>query len=188
VDGASNKKFEHLTIAALGRQTGKDPFDALSDLLIEEEGVATQLIFGISGDRDGDDHLLSLIREPRLAVVTDAWEIGKGFPHPGACGAFPRLLGHYARERRALTLEEAIRKITSLPAARLGLRDRGVVAAGRKADLVVLDPRAVADRSTFREPRRFAGGIDDVIINGTRVVAEGVYRPAPAGRLLRRGA
>ena len=188
VDGGRNRGYEHLTIAEIGRREGKDPFDALADLLIEEDGVATQLIFGISGDEHGDEHLLPLLGSPRLALVTDAWEIGKGRPHPGAYGALPRVLGHYVRARRVLRLEEAVRKMTSLPAGRLGLRDRGRVAEGCKADLVVLDPATVADRSTFREPRLPAEGIDEVLINGVRVVAGGQYRPAAAGRVLRRSA
>ncbi|MEK7282602.1 MAG: amidohydrolase family protein, partial [Acidobacteriota bacterium] len=125
VDGAANKRDEHLTLAGLGKRRGADPFDALSDLMLEERGVATQLIFGISGDETTDEPLLPLLKSPRLALVTDAWEIGKGFPHPGAYGAFPRVLGHYERERRLLSFEEAVRKMTSLPAERLGLRDRG---------------------------------------------------------------
>ncbi|MGH9750242.1 MAG: N-acyl-D-amino-acid deacylase family protein [Candidatus Polarisedimenticolia bacterium] len=188
VDGAANKRYEHLTIAEIGRRRGRDPFDALSDLLLEERGIATQLIFGISGDRDDDTHLVPLLADPRLALVTDAWEIGKGFPHPGAAGAFPRVLGHYVRERKVLSFPEAIRKMTSLPAARLGLGDRGVVAPGRRADLLVIDPARVADRSTFREPRRPAEGIDAVVINGRPVVEAGRFRPSAAGRVLRRGA
>ena len=188
VDGAANKRDEHLTLAGLGKRRGADPFDALSDLMLEERGVATQLIFGISGDETTDDPLLPLLQSPRLALVTDAWEIGKGFPHPGAYGAFPRVLGHYVRERRLLSFEEAVRKMTSLPAERLGLRDRGKIREGFKADLVVFDPRAVLDRSTFTDPRRHAAGIDDVLINGRRVVSGGKFRPQPAGRVLRRGA
>ena len=188
VDGAANKVYEHQTLAEIGRLRGRDPFEALSDLLLEEDGVATQLIFGISGDRDDDTMLLPLLRDPRLAVVTDAWDIGKGFPHPGAAGAFPRVLGHYVRERGVLTLEEAVRKMTGLPAQRLGLKDRGRVAIGCRADLLVFDPAIVADRSTFRDPRRFAAGIDEVLINGRRVVEGGVFRPQAAGRVLRRAA
>jgi N-acyl-D-aspartate/D-glutamate deacylase len=188
VDGAANKRDEHLTLAGLGKRRGADPFDALSDLMLEERGVATQLIFGISGDETTDEPLLPLLQSPRLALVTDAWEIGKGFPHPGAYGAFPRVLGHYVRERRLLSFEEAVRKMTSLPAERLGLRDRGKVREGFKADLVVFDPGTVADRSTFTDPRRHAAGIDDVLINGRRVVSGGEFRPQPAGRVLRRGA
>ncbi len=187
VDGPGNKCYEHLTITEIGKRRGRDPFDALSDLLLEEGGVATQLIFGISGDDRGDADLLPLLGHDRLAFVTDAWEIGKGFPHPGAYGAFPRVLGHYVRERGVLTLEEAIRKMTSLPAARLGLRDRGLVREGFRADLLVLDAATVVDRSTFTDPRQHAAGIDEVIINGVRVVAGSEFRPAPAGRVLRRG-
>ena len=188
VDGARNKEYEHLTIDAIGRRRGRDPFDALSDLLLEESGVATQLIFGISGDETTDEPLLPLLSSPRLAIVSDAWEIGKGFPHPGAYGAFPRVLGHYVRERKLLGLEEAVRKMTSLPADRLGLRDRGRIVAGFKADVVLFDPRTIADRSTFTDPRRFAAGIDEVLVNGRRVVAGREFRPQAAGRVLRSGA
>ena len=188
VDGAANKEYEHLSIAEIGRRRRADPFDALSELLLEESGVATQLIFGISGDDTTDEPLLPLLAYPRLALVTDAWEIGKGFPHPGAYGAFPRVLGHYVRDRRLLGLEEAVRKMTSLPAQRLGLRDRGRVQTGCAADLVVFDPRTIADRSTFTEPRRFAEGVDAVLINGRPVVRNGEFQPRPGGRVLRRGA
>ena len=187
VDGRSNKRYEHLPIAEIGRLLGKDPFDALSDILLEERGIATQLIFGISGDEQGDADLLPLLCSPGLALVTDAWEIGKGFPHPGAYGAFPRVLGHYVRERRLLAIEEAIRKMTSLPAGRLGLRDRGLVREGFKADLVIIDPATVGDRATFTEPRLHATGIDDVLINGVRIIDAGRYRPGAAGVVLRRG-
>ncbi|HYV86898.1 MAG TPA: amidohydrolase family protein, partial [Patescibacteria group bacterium] len=188
VDGATNAGQVGLTLAEIGRRRGRDPFEALCDLLLEEEGVATQLIFGISGDERGDADLVPLLRSPRLAFCSDAWDIGKGFPHPGACGAFPRVLGHYVRERRLFTLEEAVRRMTSLPAARLGLRDRGVVRAGSKADLAVLDPEAVADRSTYQEPRIMPAGIDEVFVNGRRLVAGGAYQPAAAGEVLRRAA
>jgi N-acyl-D-aspartate/D-glutamate deacylase len=187
VDGPRHKPLVHLTLLEIGRRAGTDPFEALSDLLVDEGGVATQLIFGISGDADDDSPLLHLLASPRLSIVTDAWEIGKGFPHPGAYGAFPRVLGHYVRERGIMTLEGAIRKLTSLPAARLGLCDRGQVREGFKADLVVFDPRTVADRSTYREPRLPAAGIEHVLINGRPVVSGGELRPAPAGRVLRRG-
>ena len=188
VDGGANARDVGLSIEAIGRRRGRAPFDALCDLLLEEEGVATQLIFGISGDERGDADLLPLLRSPRLAFCTDAWDIGKGFPHPGACGAFPRVLGHYVRERRLVSLEEAVRRMTSLPAARLGLADRGAVRAGRRADLVALDPATIADRSTFEAPRRMPAGIDEVIVNGRRLVAGGAYQPVAAGEVLRRAA
>jgi N-acyl-D-aspartate/D-glutamate deacylase len=188
VDGAANKRFEGLSLEEIGRRREREPFEALCDLLIEERGVGTQLIFGISGDDHGDADLEPLIADPGLALVTDAWEIGKGFPHPGAYGAFPRVLGHYVRERRLLALEEAVRKMTSLPAARLGLADRGLVRAGYKADLVVFDPDTVAARSDYGEPRRAPAGIEHVFVNGRHVVEGASFRPQPAGVVLRREA
>ncbi|HKQ96695.1 MAG TPA: amidohydrolase family protein, partial [Candidatus Polarisedimenticolia bacterium] len=188
VEGAANKRHEHLSLLEIGAARGTDPFEALADLLIEEDGVATQLIFGISGDERGDDDLLPLLRDPRLAFVSDAWEIGSGFPHPGAYGAFPRVLGHYARERGLFGFEEAVRKMTSLPAARLGLRDRGVLKPGARADLVVLDPERVGACSDYRTPRRPAAGIEHVFVNGRHLVEGEQFRPAPAGAVLRRAA
>lgn len=188
VDGRANKNLERLSLAEIGRRQGRDPFEALSDLLLEEDGVATQLIFGISGDDTQDADLLPLLRTPGLAFVSDAWEIGKGAPHPGAYGAFPRVLGHYVRERGLLPLEEAVRKMTSLPAARLGLRDRGLVRPSYKADLVIFDPARVGARSDYETPRRMADGIDDVLVNGRRLVDAGRFRPAAAGQVLRRAA
>jgi len=187
VDGDANKRYEQMTIAEIGAARNCDPFDALSDLLLEEGGIATQLIFGISGDERRDDDLVPLVTSAELAFVTDAWEIGKGFPHPGAYGAFPRVLRHFVRERRLLSMEEAIRRMTSLPAGRLGLRDRGMVREGYRADLLVIDAGRVGERASFREPRRPAEGIDDVLINGVRLIEAGRFRPAPAGRVLRRG-
>ncbi len=167
---------------------GRDPFDAASDLMLEEGGVVTQLIFGISGDQRTDAPLLSLLRHPSRSLVSDAWDIGKGSPHPGAYGAYPRVLGHYVLERRILTLEEAIRKMTSLPAARMGLGDRGRVEKGTFADLVVFDPLRVRDRSTCADPRRYPDGIEWVFVNGKPAVRDGRLTSEQAGRVLRRGA
>ncbi len=167
---------------------GRDPFDAVSDLMLEEGGVVTQLIFGISGDQRTDAPLLSLLRHPSRSLVSDAWDIGKGSPHPGAYGAYPRVLGHYVLERGILTLEEAIRKMTSLPAARMGLGDRGRVEKGTFADLVVFDPQQVRDRSTCADPRRYPDGIEWVFVNGKPAVRDGRLTSEQAGRVLRRGA
>jgi N-acyl-D-amino-acid deacylase len=186
VDGSANKRREGLSIAAIANQRGVAPFDALADLLLEEQGVATQLLFGISGDDEGDDDLLPFLEAPHLAFVSDAWEIGKGAPHPGAYGAFPRVLGHYVRERRVLDLEEAVRRMTSLPAARLGWTDRGVVRVGAKADLVAFDPKSVGAASDYGSPRRMAIGIEHVFVNGRAQVEAGQYRPEPVGKVLRR--
>ena len=131
-----------------------------------------------------------IMRHPWTAIASDGrlTRPGDGHPHPRAYGTFPRVLGHYVREKRVLPLEEAVRKMTSLPAARLGLADRGRIAAGMAADLVVFDPATVADRSTFAEPHQYPVGIEHVVVNGTPVVDGGRFTDARAGRVLRRGA
>ncbi len=188
VNSEANRSAVMMNLAELGAARRREPFDALSDLMLEEKGIVTQLIFGISGDARTDAALLPLIAHPDRALVSDAWDIGKGSPHPGAYGAFPRVLGHYVQERRLLTLEEAIRKMTSLPAARLGLSDRGVVRSGAHADLVAFDPIRVRERATCADPRLYPDGIELVVVNGTVAVRGGEIVAAHAGRVLRRGA
>jgi N-acyl-D-amino-acid deacylase len=130
-----------------------------------------------------------ILRHPWTAVASDGRlnRLGDGHPHPRAYGTFPRVLGHYVRTQRVLPLEEAVRKMTSLPAMRLGLRTRGRVAEGMHADLVVFDPATVSDRATFEAPHQYPVGIDHVIVNGTPVVDAGRFTDARAGRVLRRG-
>ena len=110
---------------------------------------------------------------------------GKGAPHPRSYGTFARVLGVYVREKKLLTLEEAVRKMTSLPAARLGLADRGLVRPGMVADLVVFDPEAVRDRATFERPHQYAEGVFLVVVGGAVVLdGEGPTGARP-GRVLR---
>ncbi len=187
VEGEANRYAVMKNLLELGHLRGKDPFEALSDLMLEEGGIVTQLIFGISGDRTDDTPLVPLLAHPARALVSDAWDIGKGSPHPGAYGAFPRVLGHYVMERGVLTLEEAIRKMTSLPAARMGLVGRGILREGARADLVVLDPRRVRERATCADPRLYPDGIDQVFVNGKGAVRDGRLTGERAGRVLRRG-
>ncbi|MDP9348991.1 MAG: D-aminoacylase, partial [Gemmatimonadota bacterium] len=126
-----------------------------------------------------------IMRHPWTAVASDGRlnRLGDGHPHPRAYGTFPRVLGHYVREKRVLPLEEAVRKMTTLPAARLGLRDRGRIAEGAYADLVVFDPATVADRATFAAPHQYPVGIGHVIVNGTPVVDGGRFTDTRAGRV-----
>lgn len=111
---------------------------------------------------------------------------GEGHPHPRAYGTFPRVLGRYVRERGVLTLEDAVRKMTGLPAWRVGLTDRGRLAEGLRADVVVFDPRTVLDRATFESPHQYPDGIPYVIVNGVVVVDGGRFTDARPGRVLRR--
>jgi N-acyl-D-amino-acid deacylase len=181
-----NKPFEGLSIPEIAAKVGKDNFDAISDLLLDEAGDIQQMVIGISGNLENETAMKTLMAHPSRAFCTDAWDTGMGKPHPGVYGAYPRILGKYVREERVLTLEEAVRKMTSLPAQRFGLADRGRVAPGLHADLVVFDPASVCDRSTYADPRQTPTGIAHVFINGRAVVQHGEYRPEPAGKVLRR--
>ena len=136
-----------------------------------------------------DDDVDRIMRHPRTMIASDGrlTRPGEGHPHPRWYGTFPRVLGRYVRERRLLTLEEAVRKMTSMPAARLGLRHRGRLAEGAFADVVVFDPATVSDRSTFEQPHQYPVGIDYVLVNGAAVVDSGRFTNVRRGRVLRRG-
>ena len=110
-----------------------------------------------------------------------------GKPHPRSYGTFPRVLGHYARDEKVLTLEDAVRKMTSLTASRLRLRDRGAVRVGAWADLVVFDPARVIDTATYDDPHRYPLGIDHVIVNGGLALEDGETTAERHGRFLRLG-
>jgi N-acyl-D-aspartate/D-glutamate deacylase len=111
-----------------------------------------------------------------------------GHPHPRNFGTFPRVLGVYARERGLLHLEDAVRKMTSLNAAKLGIRDRGLLAAGNVADITIFDPERVLDRSTYEDPFQYNTGIEYVIVNGQVVLERGNHTGAHPGRALRHAA
>jgi N-acyl-D-aspartate/D-glutamate deacylase len=127
-----------------------------------------------------------LIASPFCAIATDACDYGSGLPHPAAYGSFPRVLARFVREKQRLSFPEAVRRMTGLPAAILGLRDRGHIAPGASADLVLLDPATVADTATFASPRSTPRGIVHVLVNGEPAVAEGELTGRDGGRLLRR--
>jgi dihydroorotase/N-acyl-D-amino-acid deacylase len=130
----------------------------------------------------------AIMRHPMTAIASDGRLVqpGEGHPHPRWYGTFPRVLGEFVREKNVITLEEAVRKMTSLPADHVGLSERGTLAEGMIADIVVFDPETVADRSTFQDPHQYPAGIDWVIINGTVAVDDGVFKDARAGEVLRR--
>ncbi|HEX2094457.1 MAG TPA: D-aminoacylase [Longimicrobiaceae bacterium] len=129
-----------------------------------------------------------IMRHPQTMIASDGRLVrpGEGHPHPRWYGTFPRVLGTYVREKRVLTLEEAVHKMTGMPAARLGVRDRGRIAEGMHADLVVFDPATVADLATYQEPHRYPAGIEYVLVNGVVAVDRGRFTDARAGRVLRR--
>jgi dihydroorotase/N-acyl-D-amino-acid deacylase len=136
-----------------------------------------------------DEDVVRILRHPATMVASDG-EVpifGRANPHPRSYGTFARVLGVYVREKQALTLEEAVRKMTSFPAARLGLADRGILRPGMKADLAVFDPATVLDMATFEQPHRYAEGFTLVVVNGLVVFENGEMTVARPGRVLRKG-
>jgi N-acyl-D-aspartate/D-glutamate deacylase len=113
---------------------------------------------------------------------------GDGQPHPRAYGTFPRVLGYYVREKKILSLTEAIHKMTGLSAGRLALSDRGLIKVGNKADITIFDPETIIDKSTFTDPHQYPEGIEYVIINGEIAIDKGKYLAVPAGKVIRKTA
>jgi N-acyl-D-amino-acid deacylase len=186
IPSEKNKKYEGVNLAELGKMVGKSAFDAITDLMVEEGGAISQLIFGVSGDRDNEEPIRAIIKHPLGGYATDAIDIGRGKPHPAAYGTYPRILGRYVRELKLLPLEDAVRRMTSFPASRLGLRDRGVIAEGYFADLVLFHPDSIVDKATYENPRQFAEGIDYVIVNGQVLLDQGELKAIRAGKVLRK--
>jgi N-acyl-D-amino-acid deacylase len=180
------RKYEGMTLTDIGRSMGKDPRDAVMDLVIadrDESSVITSIM--------SEDDVRAALRHPLVGVGTDSGaqaedgKLSESKSHPRAWGSFPRILGYYVREEHVLTLEEAIRKMTSKAAARVHLSDRGLLRPGMKADITIFDPATIRDRSTFEDPKHYATGVKHVFVNGRRVLADGVMTPERPGRPLR---
>lgn len=167
------------TVAALARDSGTPPGEVFVDLLI-----ADRLGTGILQHVGDEANVRAVMRHPRHTGGSDGILVGAK-PHPRGAGTFARYLGHYVRDQGVLSLAEAVRHLSGTPAARLGLHDRGRVAAGYVADLVLFDPTTVADKATFAEPRLPPTGIPWVVVGGVPVVEQGVRTPVRAGRALR---
>jgi N-acyl-D-amino-acid deacylase len=172
------------TLTEVAEARGQNPVDSALDLLAEAGGEILTIVHGQS-----EDNLRRIMSHPLTAIASDGWTLSPeagGRPHPRSYGTYARVLGRYVREEKVLGLEEAVRKMTSLPAQRLGLTDRGVITPGAVADLVLFDPKSIADNATFEEPHRFCGGVRMVVVNGLVVVDGGRDTGAVAGRVLRR--
>jgi N-acyl-D-amino-acid deacylase len=180
-DAEANQRWEGLTLGDVSRELGVDPVDALCDLLVAEDLRINQVTPG-----PWSETLPHFVAHPAGMVGTDSTFIGLK-PSPRTYGSFPRILGQFVRDDRRLSLEEAVRKMTSAPAARLGLRDRGLLREGYVADLVIFDPARVRSNATYDDPRQFPDGIEYVAVNGTLVVDGGRHTGALPGRALRHG-
>jgi N-acyl-D-amino-acid deacylase len=169
-----------------GKNPAPDPLDIFLDLLVEQKGSVST----VYAHHTEEDMNLAL-KQPWTSIGSDGSALAtegilrRGNPHPRSFGTFPRVLGVYARERGLFKLEEAVRKMTSMNAAKLGLRDRGAVAAGMLADIVIFDPKTVADRATYEDPFQYPVGIEYVLVNGEVVIDKGKHTGARPGRALR---
>jgi dihydroorotase/N-acyl-D-amino-acid deacylase len=159
--------------------------DQASDLVVEivQKGGCSAIYHAI-----GEDDLVRIMKHPATMIASDASPgmptFGKDVPHPRAYGTFARVLGVYVREKHVLTLEDAIRKMSSFPAQRMGLADRGLLRPGMKADVAVFDPATIVDRATFERPHQYAEGVSAVIVNGKVTLAGGQMTGERAGRPL----
>ena len=164
----------------------KDPMDALMDFQIEDNGLTGVAVFGMS-----EPDIVLALQQPWVSFDNDSSGtsteglLGQEHPHPRAYGTFPRILRKYVREEKKLTLEDAIRKFSSLPAQRMRLTDRGVLKAGMWADLVVFDPTTIRDLADFEKPNQLSQGMDYVLVNGVPVIDRGKMTGALPGKVLR---
>lgn len=182
-------KYRYKSLEYIGKQLGKDPADVAWDILLKAapKNRAMALFFMMS-----EDDIQSALRQPWMGIGSDAGAAEKlgeidaiGLPHPRAYGNFPRLIAEYVRKRKVITLEDAVRKLTSLPATRMRLFDRGALREGLWADLTIFDFERIQDNATYENPVAVPTGVDYVLVNGQIVVEEGKHTGAKPGKVLR---
>jgi N-acyl-D-amino-acid deacylase len=180
------RRLVGLSVAEAATALDRSPERTVLDVL-----AATDAQVAIVSHSMSEDDVRTVMRHPAVAVASDGWVLhcpGEGRPHPRSFGTFARVLGHYTRGEGLLELRETVRKMTSLPASRLGWTDRGVLRAGAIADVVVFDPATVTDHATYDKPWQPATGVLHTLLAGRPVVEGGEPTDTPAGRVLRGGA
>jgi N-acyl-D-aspartate/D-glutamate deacylase len=181
----SSVKHDHAlegrTLREVVTERGGRFYDAVFDLLAEEDAAIMCIAHAIS-----EDDVETVMTHPASMIGSDGFPMREGKPHPRTYGTFPRVLGRYVREQGLLDLETAVHRMTGMTAAKLGLVDRGHIAVGQAADLVLFDPKTVSDRATYDDPKQFPAGIPHVFVNGAWAVRDGRHTGARAGRLLRK--
>jgi N-acyl-D-amino-acid deacylase len=176
--------LEGKTVSEIAQTKHMDAFELVFDLLIDDAAISVVCFLMC------EDDVCTVLRHPVSMIGTDGWAVapygvlGKGMPHPRSYGTFPRVLGKYVREERILMLENAIRKMTSLPAQKLGLRDRGIIREGMRADITIFNPETITDRATYQNPHQYPDGVEYVIVNGKIAVGERGHTGALAGGVL----
>jgi N-acyl-D-amino-acid deacylase len=179
----SNKQYEGLRVAEIAKLRGDaDPADTCLALMADEGGTISGIFHTMS---EADVRLV--MKQPWVAIASDGSAVNldeEGVPHPRSYSTNPRVLGHYVRDEHVLTIEDAVRKMTTLPAQILGLRDRGQIREGFAADLVIFDPAAVSETNSFEKPKSYPAGIPYTIVNGVLVIDGGKHTGARPGRAL----
>lgn len=181
-----NVSLQGRTIAEIVQETGEDPFIYTRSLIIEEDNHVNIVGFGM-----GEETTARILAHPQCMPASDAsaratyGALSKGNPHPRSYGTFPRVLSKYVREMKVMTLEESIRKMTSLPAERFGIEGRGRLAEGYFADIAVFDPATVEDKATFAKPHQYADGFEAIVVNGKLVLEGGERSDQLPGMVLR---
>jgi N-acyl-D-aspartate/D-glutamate deacylase len=179
-------KYEGMTLQEIGRLWNKDPKDVAMDIVIADHGHTGQVI-SIMDERD----VTAAVSSPIVTYGSDSeaqaedGPLSKTKAHPRAFGTFPRILGIYAREQQMMSMEEAVRKMTSLAASRVGLLDRGILRPGAFADIAVFDPKTIRDVATFNDPMHYSVGVKYVFVNGRPVLWDGAITDERPGRPVR---
>jgi N-acyl-D-amino-acid deacylase len=180
-------KIEGKSIEEAARLREMDPFQFAFDLLIEESASVSVVRFAMC-----EEDMKSVMHHSFSMIGTDSSAkapygvLGQGKPHPRGYGTFPRVLGRYVRKEKTLTLENAVRKMTSLPAIKLGLKDRGLIKEGMYADITIFNPETVIDKATYAEPHKYPEGIEYVLVNGKVVIERSNHTEVLAGKALRK--
>ena len=186
--GFKSEKLKPLTgksLAEVAKMRGKDPVETMMDLIAEDESRIDSIYFLMS-----EENVKKEIAKPWISFGSDeASQAPEGVflksnPHPRAYGNFARVLGKYARDEKVISLPEAVRRLSALPATNLGLDHRGFLKEGMFADVVVFDPAKIADRATYEKPHQYAVGVKDVFVNGVQVIKDGEHTDAKPGRAL----
>jgi N-acyl-D-aspartate/D-glutamate deacylase len=187
VDADSLKIYEGKLLTEIGRMRGQDAYEAAFDILIADRGRTSAIYFSFN-----EDALRYAMKQPWVSVGQDAGAVSPDSTgqwrergHPRGFGTFPRILGRYVRQDSVISLEFAIRKMTSLAAQRVGINDRGLLRPGMYADITVFDPATIIDRATFEQPSQLATGVSYVLVNGVPVVDNGKVTSALPGRALK---
>jgi N-acyl-D-amino-acid deacylase len=180
-----NKNLIGKTVQKIAAEKNKDPYELVCDLLVDEGQNVSHIGFGMS-----EENTELVLTHPLVMLGSDGSSLApygplsEGQPHPRNYGAFPRFLGHYVREKKILSLPGAIKKVTSMPAAKMGLQYRGTLKKGNFADIVVFDPQTIVDKATFIDPHQYPAGIDYVLVNGKIVVDHDEHTGELPGKIL----